>query len=117
MDDTRGNPGSEPVLINCPGCRKPTASLKRFGILRQVVFVGIYAQARSRPFVACPPCMRKELLRNTLSIKHILLGNLMWLLAILPYNLAMMTADRSPRHLSMLSKKSSFNTSRLYSTA
>jgi len=98
MDETLENLVSGPLFLKCPGCQQRTTSLKRFGILQQVVFVGIYAQARSGPFVACPRCMRKELLRNAFSIKHILLGNLMWLLALLPYNLAMMLVTLVPGH-------------------
>jgi hypothetical protein len=49
--------------------------------------------------------MRKELLRNACSIQHILLGNLMWLLAVLPYDLAMMLVTLIPGHSKVIRDK------------
>lgn len=105
MEENQGASDSQAVRIPCPYCQKPTTSLKRFGVLNRVVFIGIYAQARSGPVVACPSCMRKELRRNLFLPRHIIGGNLMWLLAILPYNLSMMLVTLIPGHSKLIRQR------------
>lgn len=92
--------GSNPktVLIKCPVCSVPTDSLKRYGVMCDVVFIIIAARSRRCAYTACPKCMRRMLLRDTFSPVKILLANLMWILAVLPYSLVLLVATTIPGH-------------------
>lgn len=95
---------SDPVLIKCPVCSVPTGSLKRYGMMCDVVFVVIAARSRRCAYVACQKCMRRKLLKDTFSPVKILLANLMWLLAVLPYNLVLMVVSMIPGHSASVKK-------------
>jgi hypothetical protein len=97
-DQTATASGSEPVLVKCPVCSVPTNSLKRYGIMHEVVFIGIAARSRRASYTACPKCMRRKVLRDTFSPWNILLANLMWVLAVFPYCIGIMIASTIPGH-------------------
>lgn len=93
-----GKRKSESLLIKCPICSLPTDSLKRYGVMCEVVFLGIAARSRRCGYTACPKCMRGRVLKDTFSPVNILLANLMWVLAVLPYSLALVVASTVPGH-------------------
>lgn len=86
------------MRLRCPVCSTDTESLKRYGLIHFVLFLGIAARWRAGPFTACPRCMRRRVLKDTFSPLHILAANLMWPLAIVPYNLGVMIATTIPGH-------------------
>ena len=100
MKDAHAREGSSPVpmRLQCPVCSAGTSSLKRYGMIHFVLFLGIAARWRAGSFTACPKCVRKKVLEDTFSPLHILSANLMWLLAVLPYNLGLMIASTIPGH-------------------
>ena len=89
---------SDPVLLTCPACGKRTDSLKRYGVMKEVIFLLVFARSRRCAYTACPKCMRGMLLKDTFSPVNILLANLMWLLVVLPYSLALLIASTIPGH-------------------
>ena len=95
---------SNKILIKCPGCSVPTPSLKRYGVMREVIFLVIYARSRRCTYTACPKCMRRMLLKDTFSPVKILLANLMWILAVLPYSLILMIVSTIPGHSKSIRK-------------
>ena len=58
---------------------------------------------RRRTYAVCPDCMRGILLKNAFSW-NILLANLLWLLVILPYNLALLIASTTQGHSKSVKK-------------
>ena len=92
------NRDSGSLRIECPICSVPTDSLKRYGVMCEVVFLGIVARSRRCAYTACPRCMRRMVLKDTFSPVNILLANLMWVLAVLPYSLALVIASTIPGH-------------------
>lgn len=86
------------MRLTCPVCSRDTESLKRYGLIHFVLFLGIAARWRAGPFIACPRCMRRRVLKDTFSPLRILAANLMWLLAIVPYNLGVFIASTIPGH-------------------
>ncbi|MHC4972717.1 MAG: hypothetical protein ACYTG3_10330 [Planctomycetota bacterium] len=97
------------MRLTCPVCSAATESLKRYGRIHFVLFLGIVARWRVGPLTACPKCVRKTVLKDTFSPLYILAANLMWLLAVLPYNLGVMIASTIPGHsrrvLDLIGKK------------
>ena len=91
------------TTIKCPVCSEPTDSLKRYTLMDRLVFVGVAYWMRRRTYTACPDCMRGILLKNTFSW-NILLANLLWLLVILPYNLALLIASTTQGHSKSVKK-------------
>jgi len=92
---TRG-PGLK--TIECPVCGKPTESLKQFGVMSDVAFLGIAARSSRCTYTACPTCMRGMVLKDTFTPTNILMANLMWILVVLPYSLAVCAASMIPGH-------------------
>jgi len=90
--------GAAPMRLKCPVCYVGTTSLKRYGVIHYVLFLGIAVRWQHGSFTACPGCVRKRVLKDTFSPLHILSANLMWLLAVLPYNLGLMIASTIPGH-------------------
>jgi hypothetical protein len=86
------------MRLKCPVCYKGTESLKRYGVIHYVLFLGIAVRWQHGSLTACPRCVRRRVLKDTLSPLHILSANLMWLLAVLPYNLGLMIASTIPGH-------------------
>lgn len=97
--------GRNEVLIPCPNCSKPTPNLKRYGVMKDVLFVGIAARSRRCAYTACPKCMRSMVLRDTFKPLNILLANLMWILVVLPYCLGIMLVSRIPGHSAIIRKQ------------
>lgn len=86
------------VRVPCPHCGQPTDRLKRYGVLRRVVFFLIAAHVQRGAYTACPTCMRRLVLKDLLSPLNILLANLMWLLAWLPHVIGVLVATTLPGH-------------------
>jgi len=86
------------MRLRCPVCYTGTESLKRYGVIHYVLFLGIAVRWQHGSLTACPRCVRRSVLKDTLSPLHILSANLMWLLAVLPYNLGLMIASTIPGH-------------------
>lgn len=86
------------MRLKCPVCYTGTESLKRYGVIHYVLFLGIAVRWQHGSLTACPRCVRKRVLKDTFSPLHILSANLMWLLAVLPYNLGLMIASTIPGH-------------------
>jgi hypothetical protein len=83
--------------IKCPGCGTLTKSLKSYRLIDFLLFIGIYGGARHVTVTACPDCMRREILKRTFSWS-ILTGNVIWLIAGLPYHLALLIANTTKGH-------------------
>ena len=105
MTEFGEGPAFEPPAIPCPVCSTPTDSLKRYGVLRRVVFLGIAVHVQRSSEVACPRCMRRLLRKVTFSPLHFLLANLMWVLVVLPYHLALMLASLTKGHSGSIRKQ------------
>jgi len=73
-----------PDAIACPVCGEPTTSLKRYTMIRYLVFLYFFAFWGRQTVAACPPCMRKEIGMKTLI--NLLPANLLWLFIVLPWN-------------------------------
>lgn len=56
----------EPLRIACPKCRQPTDSLKSSTMLSVLLFLWIGAWWRTKRVIACPSCLRMDLLWSTL---------------------------------------------------
>jgi DNA-directed RNA polymerase subunit RPC12/RpoP len=91
------------TAIKCPVCSKPTESLKRYTLLDKLVFIWVAAWTQRRTYAACPDCMRRIVLKNTFSW-NILLANLLWLIVILPYNVALLIASGTQGHSKSVKK-------------
>ncbi len=80
--------------LACPVCHATTTDLKKFTFLAYLVFIGIFGFWSVKRLVACPGCMRKELLLRT--AMNTVLANLLWPIVILPWNgvLFLMTFSR-----------------------
>jgi hypothetical protein len=71
-------------LVRCPACTEPTASLKRYTIVKLLVFVFVFAYTQRMTVTSCPPCMRKTILTQTLI--NIIPANLLWVIIVLPWH-------------------------------
>ncbi len=91
------------IPIQCPVCSTPTHSLKRYTLVDKLVFIGVGAWMQRRTRAACPDCMRGILLKNTFSW-NILLANLLWLIIILPYNIALLIGSSTEGHSKSVTK-------------
>jgi hypothetical protein len=105
MTEFGEGPASGSPAIPCPVCSTPTDSLKRYGVLQRVVFLGIAVHIQRSSEVACPKCMRYLLRKVTFSPLHFLLANLMWFLVVLPYHLILMIASTTKGHSSSIRKQ------------
>jgi len=86
------------MRLECPVCSTATTSLKRYGVIHYVLFLVLAVRWQHGSFTACPKCVRRKVLKDTFSPLHILAANLMWLLAVLPYNLGLLIASTIPGH-------------------
>lgn len=68
--------------LPCPKCQRPTDSLKQYSV-PTVLFIVIAWAVRRSTEVACPSCMRKTVLRQTLI--NVPTANILWPLVIVPY--------------------------------
>lgn len=64
----------EPNRLPCPMCQQPTDSLKSSTMLSLLLFVWVAAWWKVKRVVACPACLRRELVLSTL--RNTLLANL-----------------------------------------
>jgi hypothetical protein len=74
----------ETVLLPCPECKQMTGSLKSRRILT-IIFVVFAYGAQTKPTVACPRCMRKNLFAS--GLVNIISANVLWPIIILPMTL------------------------------
>jgi hypothetical protein len=63
-------------LIRCPGCGRPSDSIKRYRMPDLVVFLFIFAWARRATYTACAGCMRK-IIGERMGI-NLITANLCW---------------------------------------
>lgn len=71
----------EPLRIACPKCRQPTDSLKSSTMFSVLLFLWIGAWWRMKRVIACPGCLRMELLWSTLlnTVLANLLSPIVWI--------------------------------------
>jgi hypothetical protein len=69
-------PLTRSLVLPCPACHTPTASLKRHRLYRLLVFIGVAWWAQTAEYTACPPCMRRVILQRTLI--NIPTANITW---------------------------------------
>jgi endogenous inhibitor of DNA gyrase (YacG/DUF329 family) len=86
------------LAIKCPVCGQPTANLKRYRTFDRFIFLFIAAWARPAIHVACPSCMRKILLKKAFSPLDILMGNVAWILFVIPMCLVQCIATTTKGH-------------------
>jgi hypothetical protein len=78
--DAANAPADPP--LPCPKCQQQTDSLKQYSV-PTVLFIVIAWAVRKSTEVACPSCMRKTVLRQTLI--NVPTANILWPLVIVPY--------------------------------
>ncbi len=78
--DAANAPADPP--LPCPKCQRTTDSLKQYSV-PTVLFIVIAWAVRRSTEVACPSCMRKTVLRQTLI--NVPTANILWPFVILPY--------------------------------
>lgn len=89
-------------LLPCPKCGQPTDSLKGYRLPTFLLFIFIGASFKHGLVVACPQCMRKELLR--LSLINLLPANLLWLVLLVPWYSLAAAFSTTPGHSSAVLK-------------
>jgi hypothetical protein len=82
--------------LSCPRCGEATDSLKRYRVLDYLLFLFVGLAYGASTATACPRCMRRLLLVNTLY--NAPLANLLWPVAILPWNLPLFIASYMRGH-------------------
>lgn len=82
--------------LECPICRAPTLSLKKHTYLAYLVFIGIFAFWSVKHTLACPPCLRKELLWRLAF--NTVLANVLWPIVVLPWNGILLALSFSAGH-------------------
>ena len=96
MIESEAGPRLDGQHLPCPACARPTRSLKRFGLMKRLLFLGIgYRMWRER-CTSCPGCMRRRLLKNAFNPVSILTANVMWPLAVVPYTGILLAATLVP---------------------
>ncbi|MGO9134751.1 MAG: hypothetical protein ACLP8A_12000 [Methylovirgula sp.] len=64
------------IVLQCPGCLRPSDSIKRFTMPDLFVFLWIFAWWRRATYSLCPSCMRKKIAEK-MAI-NIIPANLIW---------------------------------------
>jgi hypothetical protein len=88
--------GGGEMMIRCPSCTAPTASLKRYTMCELLVFVGIFAFTRRSTCTQCPGCMRKTILTRT--AYNLITANLLWPIVVLPWHTVLFCMTYSKGH-------------------
>jgi len=84
------------TALRCPACGTMTPSLKRYRTIHLLIFIGIGARTQPAVVTACPPCMRKHLLKRALI--NLLPANVLWPLIVLPFHGVQLLRSLAPGH-------------------
>jgi hypothetical protein len=89
----------------CPHCQASTPNLKQYEIVDWCLFVLLFVQIRPAVYTACPPCMRKILLRQCLV--NMPSANLLWPAYVFPRTLGLLIATTIPGASASVRKRQS----------
>lgn len=88
---------SRNLMITCPECGEPSNSIKRYTMIRFILFLLVAAQTQNVTYTCCPKCMRKHILWHGFTY-NIITGNILWILIVLPWSLILLLQSFTKGH-------------------
>jgi hypothetical protein len=89
-------PDNDPRLVPCPVCGELTDSLKQYRYFDWCLCLLLHAVSEMTIHRACPPCMRKFILKKCLL--NALPANLVWIFVVLPWGMVLIAASYTDGH-------------------
>jgi hypothetical protein len=98
FSDWRDAPEAHPDrrLLPCPECGELSDSLKQYRYIQWCLCLLLHAVSETTVHRACPPCMRKFILKRCLL--NALPANLAWIFGILPWGMVLIAASYTDGH-------------------
>lgn len=89
---------NDEIPVRCPSCSEVTVSLKRYEIIKLLVFLGVFAYHQRATYTQCPSCMRSLLVKNALI--NLIPANVLWFIVVLPMNTIQLLRSYTKGHSS-----------------